>query len=208
VGPAGEAMVSSKWGRSGRDWEYASKVWRVVCRRLTKFVASSFVLGYLVRGMISRSVSYDMQDYVLPIDVDAIKATVLQQLHAAVGKRLAALGSRGGLGKVGGVGPAANAQEHLHVAVPLFEEVELLDAAVHIVAGVIPRVSGVVLVRVGPRIGQIDFASLRADIGEGVEDVGELGCRQVLWVVVASVDSPVDKVGHAAVVACVGHGGG
>lgn len=42
------------------------------------------------------------------------------------------------MGEVGGVGPAADGEEDLQVTVGLFEEEELLDAAVDVGAGVVP----------------------------------------------------------------------
>jgi len=56
--------------------------------------------------------------------------------------------------------------------VALLVQVELLGAAVEVGARVVPGVRRPVLVRVGPGVGEVDFAGLRADVGEGVEDVG------------------------------------
>ena len=49
------------------------------------------------------------------------------------------------MGKVGRVGPSADGEEGLEVAVLLFEEIELLDAAVDVGADVVPAVGWVVL---------------------------------------------------------------
>jgi hypothetical protein len=48
-----------------------------------------------------------------------------------------------------------------------------------------------VLVGVGPAVGQVDFAAFGADVGKGVEYVGELVGRDFLRLVVAAVNSPV-----------------
>jgi hypothetical protein len=50
----------------------------------------------------------------------------------------------------------------------LLEEKKLLYATIHIRADIIPGVGGVVFVGIGPRIRQVDFASLRMDIRERV----------------------------------------
>ena len=69
----------------------------------------------------------------------------------------------------------------------LLVQVELLGAAVEVGARVVPGVRRPVLVRVGPGVGEVDFARFRADVGEGVEDVGELFGGEVLGLVVAAV---------------------
>lgn len=61
-------------------------------------------------------------------------------------------------GKVGAVGPAADGEKDLEVAVAALEEVELLETAVEVGSGVVPAVSLPVDVSVGPGIGQIDLA--------------------------------------------------
>jgi len=71
--------------------------------------------------------------------------------------------------------------------VPLLVQVELFGAAVEVGARVVPGVRRPVLVRVGPGVGEVDFARFRADVGEGVEDVGELFGGEVLGLVVAAV---------------------
>lgn len=78
---------------------------------------------------------------ILPIDVDAVEAEVLDELDAALGEALAA-GWGGGwrvevFGRVG-VRPAADGEEHFEVAVALLEQEELLDAAVDVGAHVVP----------------------------------------------------------------------
>jgi len=78
---------------------------------------------------------------ILPVDVDAVEAEVLDELDAALGEALAA-GWGGGwrvevFGRVG-VRPAADGEEHFEVAVALLEQEELLDAAVDVGAHVVP----------------------------------------------------------------------
>jgi hypothetical protein len=64
----------------------------------------------------------------------------------------------------------------------------LLDTAINIGSGVIPRVCGVVLVSVRPGVREVDLPGLWADIRERVKDVGELGGIEVLGVEVAAID--------------------
>ena len=54
---------------------------------------------------------------------------------------------------------------------------------------VTPRVARPVLLNVGPRVREEDFAGL-ADVGKGVQDVGEVGGGDILGGVVARVDGP------------------
>ena len=82
---------------------------------------------------------------VFPVDVEAVEAEVGDELDGGLGEGLAAGGGGGWEGEVGGVGPAADGEEDFEVAVALFEEEELLDAAVDVGAGVVPGVGGVVL---------------------------------------------------------------
>ena len=86
----------------------------------------------------------------------------------------------------------------------LLEKKELLGASVYIGANVIPGVCGVMLLNVGPSVRQVPsvqsadiskwislvlhFTTLRADIGKGVQDMGQFVRRQILGVVVAAVD--------------------
>ena len=64
----------------------------------------------------------------------------------------AALRRRGRLPEVGAVGPAADAEQDLQVAVAALEQVELLEAAVQLVA-VFPPVAVPVNLLVCPAIG-------------------------------------------------------
>ncbi len=112
---------------------------------------------------------------------------MLEQFHSALRESPAAVVRGGRDGEIGAVGPAADAEEDLEVPVPLLVQVELFGAAVEVGARVVPGVRRPVLVRVGPGVGEVDFARFRADVGEGVEDVGELFGGEVLGLVVAAV---------------------
>lgn len=90
-----------------------------------------------------------------------------------------------------GVGPSTDGEEGFELTVLLLEEVELFGVAVDIVADVVPRIAGEVLVGVGPGVGEeaglgewelvivsfrenrmsswyVHFTSLRADVCKGV----------------------------------------
>src|SRR5690606_25310850 len=157
---------------------------------------------------------------VLPVDVDAVEHVrpprVRQQPVAGVGERLRVLR---GLGEPAGVGPAAEREQHLDVRVLLLQLAELVEAAAqrplvpgvgHAVDALVRAVEPVVRrVRVGDHALAVDH------VAEGVVDVAELGGRaagvDVLDVVVALVDAPVDEVAEhllAAAVAAAGLGGG
>ena len=126
--------------------------------------------------------------WVLPVDIDTIQAEVFQQLDTASGKGATArlCGCWGG--EIAGVSPAANGKEQLQISISLLQQVELLDAAVDVVAGVIPRISLVVLFYVAPTVCQVDFACLGTDVGEGVENVRELLDWKILGIVFPSID--------------------
>lgn len=53
-----------------------------------------------------------------------------------------------------GVGPSTDGEEGFELTVLLLEEVELFGVAVDIVADVVPRITGEVLVGVGPGVGE------------------------------------------------------
>ena len=147
---------------------------------------------------------------VLPVDVEAVEAEVLNEFDSGVGKGLAAAVGGGRDGEVGAVGPAADGEEDLEVAAALLQEEELLDAAVDVGARVVPAVGGVVLVGVGPGVGEVDFSRLGADVGEGVEDVGYQGegGDEGGRVVFATVDGPVGVVDDGSEARAATHGSG
>jgi len=162
---------------------------------------------------------------ILPIYVETIEGKVLEQGDSTLGEFLPAFRSRGRCWEVGAICPAADRQEDLQVAVALLVKVELLQTAVEVVANIVPRISRPVFVGVCPAVGQVDLAALGADVGESVQNMGELVGWDILRLVVAAVDGPVlqsplvcamfnfgidmtyDKVCHASVARLrVGHG--
>jgi hypothetical protein len=88
------------------------------------------------------------------------------------------------------------------------KQAQLLDAAVDVVSGIIPRIGGVVLLDIGPGVRKVSvsalalawagfhispwfglhFASLWPDIGECVENMGQFLRGEILGVVVAAID--------------------
>jgi hypothetical protein len=117
-----------------------------------------------------------------------IKTKVLQNLNGAACKLGTTPSRRSRLRKVGRVRPATDGKEDLQLAVLLLLKIQLLRASIDVGANIVPRVGGVVLVGVRPGVGQIDFASLRADVGESVKHVGELFAWQILRIEVATVN--------------------
>src|SRR5262249_44906017 len=70
-----------------------------------------------------------------------------------------AAGGGGGRGsEVGAIGPAADGEENLEVAVTLLQQVELLEAAIQVGANVVPRVALPVDVGVGPGVREMAVA--------------------------------------------------
>jgi hypothetical protein len=154
---------------------------------------------------------------ILPVNVKAIEGKVLEQGDSALGKLLPAFRGRGWHWEVGTVSPTANRQEDFQVAVTLLVDVQLFQAAVEVVAGVVPGVSRPVFVGVCPAVGQVDLAALRTDVGESVQNMGEFVGGDILRLVVTTIDGPIlqsslvfavlglrigmtyDKVGHASV---------
>jgi len=121
------------------------------------------VSGGMLRGVVVEGLATGLEEEhkvlrlgrvgrVFPVNVETIKAPVLDELD---GRRCEALASSlggGDGGELGRVGPPTDGEENLQVAVLLFEEVQLLDAAVNVVPNVIPRVRGVVLLDIRPGI--------------------------------------------------------
>ncbi len=68
--------------------------------------------------------------------------------HRRVAETLSSRLGRGDGSKLGRVCPSSDREQRLHVPVLLLEEVQLLDAAVGIVSLIVPRVCGVVLLKV------------------------------------------------------------
>ena len=56
---------------------------------------------------------------------------------------------------------------------------------------------------VGVRVGEKDGA-VGVYVGKGVEEMGQFGGGDLLWLVVACVDVPVSVVGYCAVASMVG----
>ena len=76
--------------------------------------------------------------WILPVNVETVKAILLDQLDARPRKGGAPLLSAGRNSEVGAVRPPTNGKKHLEVAIALLEEVELLETAVHVVTLIIP----------------------------------------------------------------------
>lgn len=59
------------------------------------------------------------------------------------------------LGEIRGVGPATDRKQNLQLAVLLLEQEKLLDTSIRIVTDIVPRVCRVMLLEIGPRVGQV-----------------------------------------------------
>jgi hypothetical protein len=70
-------------------------------------------------------------------------------------------------------------------------DVQLFQAAVEVVAGVVPGVGRPVFVGICPAVGQVDLAALRTNVGESVQNVGEFVGGDILRLVVTTIDGPV-----------------
>ena len=75
----------------------------------------------------------------------------------------------------------------------LLEQINLFQAAVQIIALVIPRVARVVDVFVRPRVKHADVSCVLLHFGEGVEYVGEVLGGDELWVVFGTIDTPITE---------------
>lgn len=78
-----------------------------------------------------------------------------QQLYRAFRKSPSSRVARGRLREVGRIRPSADGQQDLEFPVPLLEQEQLLDAAVHIVSRIVPRIRRIMLLLVRKAIGEI-----------------------------------------------------
>lgn len=128
-----------------------------------------------------------------------IKTQVLQDGDSGARKLGSARSCASRCSKVGRVCPATDGQQHLHLAVALLQEVELLGAPIHVGADIVPRVRRVVLLKIGVRICEVHLPGFGAHVGEGVEHVSDLVTRQVLGLEVASVDGLMSLISFLTV---------
>lgn len=108
----------------------------------------------------SQSISIPLHVSIISIrNQNHSKFTIKSQIQNQLGRRLGKLGptsiSAHRLGELVPISPPADRQEGLHLPVLFLQQVKLLDAAVDIVARVVPRVTGVVLFDIGPGVGQV-----------------------------------------------------
>ena len=80
------------------------------------------------------------------------------ELDGALGEFGAPFARRGWRLEVAAVGPPADGEQHLEVAIAALEQVELLQAAVQVRARVVPAVAVPVDVGVGPRVREVYLA--------------------------------------------------
>lgn len=82
--------------------------------------------------------------------------------------------------------------------VALLVEVKLLNTAISVGANIIPGVGGVMLFEIGPAIREVNF-TIGLDVGKGVKTVCQEMCWEILWLVIATIYSPVHIVADRAV---------
>lgn len=68
----------------------------------------------------------------------------------------------------GGVRPSPDAEQNLKLTVLLLEVINGLEVAVEVVTDVIPGIAGVMDVLVRPQIGEVNFSSVRFNVGKCV----------------------------------------
>ena len=73
--------------------------------------------------------------------------------------------------KVWRVSPTPNRKKDLKMSIFFLEFVKSFEVAIEVCSGFIPRVTGIMNVLVGPQVREIDFARVRLNVGEGVEDM-------------------------------------
>ena len=92
---------------------------------------------------------------VLPVDVDTVESQISDKANTCAREPVATCLSGCWGWKVVGVRPSSDRHEELQVTVLALEKVDLLEAAIHVVADIVPGVRLIMLVCVGPGIGQI-----------------------------------------------------
>lgn len=124
-------------------------------------------------------------------DLHAVKSVVLHQLDSAADE-IGTSGCRCDKVEMAslGVGPAADGEDDLEIPVLQLEQVQLLEAAVNVIPGFVPRVARVALLLVGVRVCELDSSSGGIRIGERVQDMGEGVNGDILGLIVGSVYAP------------------
>jgi hypothetical protein len=127
----------------------------------------------------------------LIVNVETIKPKILDKANRRV-HEISTIGfSRQRSREIRRISPPANRKQDLQIAVGFLQEIELLNAAVGIIAAFAPGVIWIVLFKIGVRIGQEDLAGISLEIGERIQHMCDRCNRvaQVLWLKVASIDS-------------------
>lgn len=125
----------------------------------------------------------------LPVNIQPIKPQIRKQAHCRGSKLLPSRISAERSGKVARVSPSPDRQKDLEVAVLLLQQEELLDTSIDIVSDIVPRITGEVLLDIGPGIRQVHLARVGVDVGESIQHMGQGLSRKLLRKIVAAVDS-------------------
>jgi hypothetical protein len=132
--------------------------------------------------------------WIFPIDIDTIETIIKDQPRSRLGKSVTSSIRACSLGEIGRQGPTSDGEKDLELAVLLFEEEQLFDAAIYVVSGFIPGITRIVFVDIREWISQKHFSRIGSDIGEGVENMSQFVRGKVESMVVALIDCPIDKV--------------
>lgn len=136
---------------------------------------------------------------ILPVNIQAIKAKVLEEFYGGLSEVLSSLFCRSRSGKVRRVRPTSDRKEYFQIPISFFQEIELLYAAIDIIPDIIPGICRIMLLNIGPGIGEVNLPSFWANVGESIEYVRQFLKRNVLRLVISTVDGPINVVCYAAV---------
>jgi hypothetical protein len=97
--------------------------------------------------------------------------------------------------KVRRICPSTDGEQEFEMSGRPLHEVELFEVTVEVVLRLVPRITWVVNIRVGPFVGEDDFA-FGVDVGEGVKDVAGRWSEQAREVKIWHQRQIIDWDGH------------
>jgi hypothetical protein len=172
--------LSTSWGgNTEQERRTVCPLVRVVGQSTSDFLKKAgeglsvdLVRGVLIEYMLALFASKRMIEGTtyLPVDVNTIKAQVLDQFYGTLGKSLTSLGSQGKVVKVGRVGGSANREKSLEVAILLFHEIQLLNVTSNSTS-ITAVISWVWELQIGPDVGEANGTCACIDIGKAVDEV-------------------------------------
>ena len=124
---------------------------------------------------------------ILPVDIQPIQSQIGNQLQRRLSEAVPrSIGGQRSL-EVVAERPSTHREGSLEIAVLLLELVELVEVAVEL-CSIRGHVARVLVLQVCPDVGEENFSSDRADIREGVGDLGQLFSREIGDEVLSGVD--------------------